>query len=106
MPKARTALLTAMSAIAFVGASAGTAAAGPPCYSGEVCVYYHGGLISKFPPIPAGWCTTISHEFDFVRNMSDRNQTAWSGTNCTNRSQFVPAKGSASVNLFWGIGGS
>ncbi|MFK4088409.1 hypothetical protein ACI2LF_30120 [Kribbella sp. NPDC020789] len=106
MPKARAALLTTISAIAFLGASAGTAAADPPCYSGEVCVYYHGSLISKINPVWPGWCTTISHEFDFVRNLSDKDQVAYSGTNCTNRSQFIPAKGSASMNYFWGISGN
>ncbi|MET7279315.1 hypothetical protein ABZS29_13860 [Kribbella sp. NPDC005582] len=101
---ARTVTAVIVGATALLGATAGPAAADPPCYSGEVCTYYHGALVSKNVPQYPGQCHYVSHEFDFVRNNSGIQQTAYSGTNCTGRSVWIGSNQSAGVNLFWSIG--
>ncbi len=51
-----------------------------------------------------GECHFVSHSFDYVRNLSSIQQTAYSGTNCTGRSARINAGTGSGVNLFWSIG--
>ncbi|WP_344157293.1 hypothetical protein [Kribbella yunnanensis] len=101
---ARTLTAVIVGATALVGATAVPAAADPPCNDGEVCTYYKGALVSKNRAMNPGECHFVSHEFDFVKNRSRIQQTAYSGTNCTGRSVQIGAGGSSGVNLFWSIG--
>ncbi|TDD57710.1 hypothetical protein E1263_22365 [Kribbella antibiotica] len=103
-PTARMVAAVIIGATALLGATAGSAAADPPCYSGEVCTYYQGALVSKNGPMYPGQCHFVSHSFDYVRNLSGIQQTAYSGTNCTGRSVRINAGTGSGVNLFWSIG--
>src|SRR3954468_24105166 len=100
---ARTVTAVIVGATALLGATAGPAAAGSQsdaqCYSGQVCAYYQGALVYRNVPMYPGQCYFVSHEFDFVRNYSGIQQTAYSGTNCTGRSVRIDSNQSAGVNL-------
>ncbi|WBQ02610.1 hypothetical protein [Kribbella sp. CA-293567] len=96
---------TAIAVLGISGLSAQTASADPPCYAGEVCVYYQGSLVSKFAPVSSGSCRYLSHSYDRLWNRSSFNQRAWSGTNCSGRNQLVVPYENANINYFWSVGG-
>lgn len=96
---------TAIAVLGISGLSAQTASADPPCYAGEVCAYYNGSLIAKFPPEWSGSCHTLWHSYDRLWNRSNEIQRAWSGTNCTGRNQLVGTGDRPAINYFWSVGG-
>jgi hypothetical protein len=69
--------------------TAQVAAADPPCYSGEVCVYRNGSLLAKFPPVYPGQCKTLHTYYDRIWNRSGNVQRTWYTGGCTGGNQLV-----------------
>ncbi|MEU4391198.1 hypothetical protein [Kribbella sp. NPDC023855] len=76
-------------ALVMSGLTAQVAAADPPCYSGEVCVYRNGYLLDKFPPVYSGQCRTFSRYYDRIWNRSGNIQRTWYNSGCTGGNLLV-----------------
>ncbi|GAA1608879.1 hypothetical protein GCM10009789_74180 [Kribbella sancticallisti] len=86
---ARLVVAGAMSALVMSGLSAQVAAADPPCYEGQVCVYRNGALLSRFAPMYSGQCKTLPTYYDRIWNRSAIVQRTWYNTGCTGGNLLV-----------------
>ncbi|WP_433009635.1 hypothetical protein [Kribbella sp. CA-294648] len=85
----RIVLAGAAATLVMSGLTAQVAAADPPCYSGEVCVYRDGALLDKFPPVRPGQCRTLGKYYDRIWNRSGNVQRTWYTGGCTGGNQLV-----------------
>ncbi|TDC44365.1 hypothetical protein E1281_34235 [Actinomadura sp. KC345] len=77
----------------------------PPCNRGEVCLYRSNQLLTKIPPVRPGECKSVNRSYDYIRNLSDVSQRAWSGNYCEGASTLVIPGQSTYVNFKWSVGG-
>lgn len=71
------------------GLSAQGAAADPPCYNNEVCLYRNGYLIAKIPAQYSGQCHTLGQYYDRIWNRSTIIQRTWYNAGCTGGNMLV-----------------
>jgi hypothetical protein len=77
----------------------------PPCNRGEVCLYFHNALVTKIPPVSPGDCFSLNRSYDYIRNLSDVAQRAWSGNFCEGVSVTVIPGTSTHLSFYWSVGG-
>jgi hypothetical protein len=77
----------------------------PPCNRGEVCLYYKNRLQTKIDPVRSGDCFSLNRSYDYIRNLSDIAQRAWSGNVCEGDNILIIPGTSRSVPFYWSVGG-